>query len=134
VVTARWKRIIVLPGSGALADRTVASQDEVVAAELKFRGKNATWHSNLSQCRKWYIQWRLKFAIGSWTNDNCGLLQAREPTGTPSQKPRPSVERRVALAEAAWRHFTCCMSALSPEQAAPLWQAAHEQAAARIAP
>jgi hypothetical protein len=32
-------------------------------------------------------------------------------------------------AQAAWRHFTCCMSALSQDQAAPFWQTAHEQAA-----
>jgi hypothetical protein len=30
---------------------------------------------------------------------------------------------------AAWRRFVSCVSALPPDQAAPLWQAAHAQAA-----
>jgi hypothetical protein len=34
----------------------------------------------------------------------------------------------LAKAEAAWHNFTRCMSALSPEQAAPLWRAVHEAA------
>jgi hypothetical protein len=36
----------------------------------------------------------------------------------------------VSKAAAAWRRFVACMEALPPDQVAPLWQAAHAQAAA----
>jgi hypothetical protein len=38
----------------------------------------------------------------------------------------------LARAETALRHFLKCIEALSPEQAAPLWRAVHEQAGTHI--
>jgi len=46
--------------------------------------------------------------------------------------PRPEPDA-LARAEAAWRNFTRCMLALSPEQAAPLWQAVQARTA-KLAP
>ena len=43
-------------------------------------------------------------------------------------KPEPDC---VALAQAALDRFLSCMSALSPEQAAPFWQAVHGQSASQ---
>ena len=42
----------------------------------------------------------------------------------------PQDFKRDAIA--AWRKFVSCVEALPPDQAAPFWQIAHEQAAARI--
>src|SRR5262249_45744163 len=53
----------------------------------------------------------------------------RRETATGETKQRDDVKR----AEAAWRHFITCMKTLSPDQAMPLWQMAHDQATARIA-
>jgi hypothetical protein len=38
----------------------------------------------------------------------------------------------VKAAPAAWRRFVASMELLPPDQAAPLWQAAHERASAAI--
>jgi hypothetical protein len=48
---------------------------------------------------------------------------------TQPAEPKPA---DVEQARAAWRRFVSCVEMLPPDQAAPLWQAAHAQAAAHV--
>jgi len=61
------------------------------------------------------------------TSSAKGLYQFIDQTWLGTMK-----QDALAKAETAWRHFTCCGSALSPEQAAPLWQAVHVEAAIHL--
>ena len=67
----RWKRIVALDGSGKEVDAQPGAKVKVVAAELEFPG--AKWNLAFKFEPAQEVAFNgteLKFAIGSWTNDN----------------------------------------------------------------
>jgi hypothetical protein len=70
----RWKRIVALASSGNAMDVQPGAKVNVVAAELEFPGAqwNLTFKFEPAQ-EVTFNGTELKFAIGSWTNDNWQL-------------------------------------------------------------
>jgi hypothetical protein len=67
----RWKRIIVLDASGREFDAQPARKLKVSAAELDFPGAKWNLAFKFEPAQEVTFDGReLKFAIGSWTNDN----------------------------------------------------------------
>jgi hypothetical protein len=127
------------------------------AHALKVSGAKQAWGSSYSRA---FCDWMRRHHFDSMSksvrsvaielHENCAAIEQWRATLSEKDQrglkhPLSNVRRwrqsltlnakpdALAKAEAAWRNFIRCISALSQDQAAPLWQVAHEQAAARLA-
>jgi hypothetical protein len=67
----RWKRIVALAGAGKEADVQPGPRVNVVAAELEFSGEKWSLAFKFEPAQEVAFDGtELKFAVGSWTNDN----------------------------------------------------------------
>jgi len=67
----RWKRIVALDGSGREVDAQLGAKIKVAAAELEFPGAKWNLAFKFEPAQEvTFNGMELKFAIGSWTNDN----------------------------------------------------------------
>ncbi len=69
--TPRWRRILALSSSGKAIDVRPGTNANVVAAELEFPGEKWNLAFAFEPAQEVaFNDTELKFAIGSWTNDN----------------------------------------------------------------
>jgi hypothetical protein len=129
------------------------------AHALRVTGANAAWGRNYS---REFSQWMKQHGFDSMAksvrsvaielHENARAIEAWRATLPERQRRRlvhplsnvrrwraaigkyPALRVRDAKWEATfhWRRFVACVRSLPPDQAAPLWQAAHAQAAAHL--
>jgi hypothetical protein len=128
------------------------------AHALRVTGANAAWGRNYSRA---FSEWMKEYgfekmaksvrSVAIELHENAPAIEAWRETLPERQRkrlvhPLSNVRRWKAATQsngkapvdltrdamAAWRRFVCCVELLPPDQALPLWQAAHAQAATAL--